>query len=190
MTLILAAAVPPMLQLVFPPGTASPLTTLPPPPATATTEARQQDIIKYCKAHILSDPMADCFQHCEKKPPTRVLAAAIYCTLEKKYFDERTSRTEITTMFCITTAQLTKAVTGVDYESGPHSSAKKRKTTDAAQATPSKVAKTTADSTPSTSKTGNPATDKAPATAKPSQSKDDTLSSLSDSDSLPEVPFK
>ena len=31
-------------------------------------------------------------------------------------------------MFQITTAQLTKAVTGVDYESGPHPYTKKRKT--------------------------------------------------------------
>ena len=93
--------------------------------------------------------MADCFQDCEKKSPTRVLATAIYCTLEKKYFDERTPRAEIATMFCVTTAQLTKAVMGVDYELGLHSSVKKRKTTDATQAMPSKVAKTTADSTPS-----------------------------------------
>ena len=177
MTLILAAAIPLMLQLALPPGTTSPLTTPPPPPATPMTEAGQQDIIKYCKAHILPNPAADCFQDCEKKSPTRVLAAATYCTLEKKYFDEKTPRAEIATMFCITTAQLTKAVTGVDYESGPHSSAKKRKTTAATQAMPSKVAKTTA-------------ADKAPAMAEPSQSKDDTLSMPSDSDSLPEVPFK
>ena len=39
MTLILAAAVPPMLQLVLPPGTTSPLTTPLPPPATVMTEA-------------------------------------------------------------------------------------------------------------------------------------------------------
>ena len=161
--------------------------------------------------------MADCFHDCERRSPTRVLATAIYCTLEKKYFDERTPRAEIATMFCVTTTQLTKAVTGVDYKSGPHSSMKKRKTTDAAQTTPSKVAKTTADSTPFTSKTGNPAINNAPAPAKPSQSKKghevteslrniqgynktiptdsatqqyDTLSSSSDSDSLPEVPFK
>ena len=94
--------------------------------------------------------MADCFQDCEKKSPTQVLATAIYCTLEKKYFDERTPGAEIATMFCITTAQFTKAVPGVDYESGLHSSAKKRKTTDAAQTMPSKLTKTTADSTPST----------------------------------------
>ena len=115
--------------------------------------------------------MADRFHDCEKRSPTRVLAAAIYCTLEKKYFDERTPRAEITTMFCVTTAQLTKAVIEVDYESGLHSSAKKRKTTDAAQTTPSKVTKTTADSTPSTSKTGNPAMNNALAPAKPSQSR-------------------
>ena len=39
MTLILAAAIPPALQLVLPPGTTSPLSTPPPPPATPTTEA-------------------------------------------------------------------------------------------------------------------------------------------------------
>ena len=47
-------------------------------------------------------------------------------------------------MFCVTTAQLTKAVMGVDYESEPHASVKRRKTTDATQATPSKVTKITA----------------------------------------------
>ena len=52
MTLILAAAVPPTLQLVLPPGTTSPLATPLPPPATATTEAGLQDIIKYCKTHF------------------------------------------------------------------------------------------------------------------------------------------
>ena len=141
----------------------------------------------------------------------------MYCTLQKKYFDERTPSPEIAIMFCVTMAQLTKAVTGVDYESGLQSSAKKRKTTDAAQTTPSKVTKTRANSTPSTSKTGHPAMDNAPAPAKPSQSKKghgvteslrniqgynkiiptdsatqqyDTLSSSSNSDSLPEVPFK
>ena len=70
MTLILTAAVPPTLQLVLPPGTTSPLTTPPPPPVTVTTEAGQQDIIKYCKTHILTDPMADCFHDCKKRSPT------------------------------------------------------------------------------------------------------------------------
>ena len=39
MTLILAAAVPPTIQIVLPSGSASPLSTPPPPPTTATTEA-------------------------------------------------------------------------------------------------------------------------------------------------------
>ena len=39
MTLILAAAVPPTIQLVLPPGTTSPLSTPPPPPTTVATEA-------------------------------------------------------------------------------------------------------------------------------------------------------
>ena len=63
--------------------------------------------------NILPDPAVDCFDKCDKKAPTRVLAAAIFCTLERKYFDERTPRAEIATMFQITTAQLTKAVTGL-----------------------------------------------------------------------------
>ena len=53
-------------------------------------------------------------------------------------------------MFSITTAQLTKAVTGVDYESGPHQTKRKRRT-DVDSTTPSKVAKTSTDATPSTS---------------------------------------
>ena len=39
MTLVLAAAVPPTIQIVLPPGSASPLSTSPPPPTTAATEA-------------------------------------------------------------------------------------------------------------------------------------------------------
>ena len=82
MTLILAAAVPPTIQLVLPPGTASPLSTPPPPPTTVATEAGRQDVIRYCKKNILPDPAADCFDKCDKKAPTRVLAMAIFCTLE------------------------------------------------------------------------------------------------------------
>ena len=128
MTLILAAAVPPTIQIVLPPGSASPLLTPPPPPTTAATEAERQNIIKYCKKNILPDPAANCFAKVDKKAPTRVLAAAIYCTLERKYFDDKSPRAQVAMMFQVTTAQLTKAVTGVDYMSGPHTYIKKRKT--------------------------------------------------------------
>ena len=165
MTLILAAAVPPTIQIVLPPGSASPLSTPPLPPTTAATEAERQDVIKYCKKNLLPDPAADCFDKFDKKAPTRVLAAAIFCTLEQKYFDEKTPRA---TMFQVTTAQLTKAVTGVDYVSGPHPYTKKRKTsaalsTSTAAPTPKSPAETTTSAT-------------AP---KATQEEEDTLSSSS-----------
>ena len=67
LTLILAAAIPPTIQLVLPPGTASPLSTPTPPPTTVATEAGRQDVIRYCKKNILPDPAADCFDKCEKR---------------------------------------------------------------------------------------------------------------------------
>ena len=70
MTLILAAAVPPTIQLVLPPGSASLLSTPPLPPTTVATEAGRQDVIRYCKKNILPDPAMDCFDKCEKKAPT------------------------------------------------------------------------------------------------------------------------
>ena len=115
MTLVLAAAVLPTLQLVLPPGQISPLSTPPPPPReTATTAAGRQEMIKYCKNMILLDPSAAVFKTCEECTPTRVLAAAVFCTLEKHLFDETTPRAEVATSFCIT------AVTGIDYRSGSH----------------------------------------------------------------------
>ena len=104
---------------------------------------------------------------------------------------------------------------GVDYESGPHQT--KRKRTDADSTTPSKVTKTSTYATPSTSHKASSATttkvettkaveghdvnetrhhttkqDKATPTQHQAE-QEDTLtsssSSLSDSESLPEVPF-
>ena len=106
LTLVLVAAVPPTLQLVLPPGQISPLSTPPPPPKTATTVAGRQEMIKYCKNMILPDPSADVFKKCEERTPTRVLAAAVFCTLEKHLFDETTPRAEVATSFCITVARV------------------------------------------------------------------------------------
>ena len=184
MTLILVAAVPPTLQLSLPIGTVSPLSTPPLLPATITTCEGRPDIMMFCKSQILPDPKADRFLKHKRKSPTRVLAAALYVVLERKYFEERTSRSDIASMFSITTAQLTKAVMGVDYESGPHQTKRKRRT-DADSTTPSKVAKTSTDATPSTSRKGSSA-----ATTQAEQ--EDMLtssSSLSDLENLPEVPF-
>ena len=49
-----------------------------------------------------------------------MLAAAIYCQLEKHYFDETHSRSVVAALFRCNTSQLSKAITGVDYKSGPH----------------------------------------------------------------------
>ena len=216
MTLILAATVPPTLQLSLPIWTILPLSTPPPPPATNTTHEGCHDIMMFCKSQILPDQKAKGFLKHEKKSPTHVLAAALYVVLERKYFEERTSRPDIASMFSVTTAQLTKAVTGVDYESGPRQTKRKRRT-DANSTTPSKVAKTSTDATPSTSHKDSSATTAEAKTTKtvggqsvtetlhhmtkhdkivptqPQAEQEDTLmssSSSSDLESIPEVPFK
>ena len=184
MILILAAAVPPTLQLSLPVGTVSPLSAPPPQPATIMTCEGRHDIVMFCKSQILPDPKANGFLKHERKLQTHVLAATLYIVLERKYFEERTSRSDIALVFSLTTAQLTKAVMGVVYESGPHQTKQKRKT-DADSTTPSKVAKTSTDATPSTSRK-----DSSAVTTQVEQ--EDTLtssSSSSDSEILPEVPF-
>ena len=90
LTLVLAAAVPPTLQLVLPPGVVSPLSTPPPPPKTATTAVGKLEMLKYCKTKILPQSTDEVFKKCEARTPVRVLAAAIFCTLEKHLFDEAT----------------------------------------------------------------------------------------------------
>ena len=186
MTLILAAVVPPTLQLSLPTGTVSPLSAPPPPPQPATTTTREGhcDIVMFCKSQILPDPKANGFLKHERKSPTCVLAAALYVVLERKYFEEKTLRSDIASMFSVTTAQLTKAVTGVDYKSGPHQTKQKKKT-DADSTTLSKVPKRSTDATPSTSRK-----DSSKFTTQVEQ--EDTLTSLSflsDSMILPEVSF-
>ena len=156
LTLVLAAAVLPTLQLVLPPGQVSPLSVPPPPPTTATTAASRQDMIKYCKNMILLDPAADTFKECDEHTPTRVLAAAVFCTLEKHLFNETMPRAEVASLFCIMATQLHKAVTGVDYQSGahPYKGKGKRKATYTDSTTPTKLKKTDAGSSPAPSTSG------------------------------------
>ena len=134
LTLILAAAVPPTLQLILPPGQTLPLVAPPPPPKTSTAPSDRRELIQSCKHKILPNPSHSIFNSCDARTPTRVLAAAVFCTLEKHLFDKTTPRAEVASRFCVTPAQLHKAVTGVDYKSGKHVYKKKRKAT--SQATP------------------------------------------------------
>ena len=102
-------------------------------------------------------------------------------------------------------AQLHKAVTGVDYQSGLHPYKGKRKATDTDTPTPTKLQKTGAGLAPAPSTSGNTLSEDAPAkrttrkleTGHPltlslqagETPSEDTLSSSS-SEELPEVPFK
>ena len=99
LTLILAVAVPPTLQLILLPGQILPLSTPPPPPKTSTTLTGRQELIKHCKSKILPDPSAAAFETCEARTPTRVLAAAIFSTLERHFFDSTTAHAELASNF-------------------------------------------------------------------------------------------
>ena len=178
LTLILAAAVQPTLQLIVPPGMVSPLSPPPPPPETSTTPVGKQALIDYCKSQVLPDPKAACIQKCDKQTLTRVLTAAIFYYLENHLFDEATSRADIANAFSVTTAQLHKAITGIDYKSGPHHYKWKTPADDEKASTSAKHPKND-DTTPSTS-------GKTEQTAGTLSS--NTLSSSSSS-SLPDVPL-
>ena len=150
------------------------VSTPPPPPETSTTPTGRQEMIQYCKRQILPDHLAAAFEDCEPRTPTRVLAAAIFSTLEKHLFDSTTPRAEVAANFSITAAQLHKAITGVDYKSGAHTYKKKKRITTETVTTMSTVKKTT----PGPSRVSKEAlsTEQIPA--------EDTLASSSDSDSL------
>ena len=152
LTIILAAAVQPNLQLVLPPGQVSPLLAPPPTPKTSSTPADRKELIQFCKNAILPDPSHSAFDKFEERTPTRVLAAAVYCMLEKHLFNDTTPRADVASKFRVTAAQLHKAIMGIDYKSGPHTYKKRRKdvvpdvstsqTQEARPSTSSKVQKT------------------------------------------------
>ena len=101
LTLVLATAVPPTLQLVLPPRKISPSSAPPPPLTTATMVAGRQDMIKYWKNMILPDPASDAFKECDEHTPTWVLAAAVFCMLEKHLFDETMPRARLLAFFIL-----------------------------------------------------------------------------------------
>ena len=68
--------------------------------------------------------------------------------------NETTPRVEVASHFCITAAQLHKAVTGVDYQSGPHPYKGKWKATDTDSTTPTKLQKIDAGPSPVPSTSG------------------------------------
>ena len=69
---------------------------------------------------MLPNPDAPALQECNKNTATQVLAAAIYSKLEHKFFDDTHSRINVVTACRCNVSQLTKALTGIEYASGPH----------------------------------------------------------------------
>ena len=119
-TMLLTAVAMPTIQVIVPGELLSPLTAPPPPQSPASTALGRSEIIKYTKLKVLPNPDATALTTCDENSATRVLAAAVYCTLEHLFFDDTLSCIDISTAFCCNVSQLTKAITGVDYKGGPH----------------------------------------------------------------------
>ena len=118
-TLLLTATMTPAIQLVVPGQLISLLSKPPPPQPESSTAAGRLEIMNFTKMQVLPDPDSDALTNCDDNSATRVLAAAIYCQLERHYFDETRSRIDVATLFHCNTSQLSKAVMGVNYKSGP-----------------------------------------------------------------------
>ena len=118
--LLLTAATAPTIQIIVPPKMTSPVVAPPLPSPQATMALRHTAIVDATKLKVLPNPEAQCLQECDSNTPTRVLAAAIYVKLERKFFDNTHSRIDLATAFKCNVSQLTKALTGVEYYSGPH----------------------------------------------------------------------
>ena len=119
-TLLLTTTATPAIQLVVPGQMISPLSKPPPPQPESSTAVGCLEIMKFTKMQVLPDPDSDALSKCDNNSATRVLAVAVYCQLERHYFDETHSRMDIAMLFHCNSSQLAKAITGVDYKSGPH----------------------------------------------------------------------
>ena len=181
-TMMLTAAVMPMIQVVIPGNLVSPVAAPPPPQAAASTALGRSEIVTYMKLKVLPNPDSPELTAADKNSATHVLAAAIYLKGEHLFFDETLSRMDVATVFHCNLSQLTKAMTGVNYKGGLHhykpkpKIARKRNcnSTDP-NPDPAKKAKTK-QGRPSTPKQADPVTQK-PGTVV----KEDTLSSSSSS---------
>ena len=125
-TMILVASAMPTIQVVVPGQMLAPLTTPQLHQAETSTAIARAELIKFTKSQVLPDPYSPELVEADKNSATRVLAAAVFLKIEKLYFDDTTSRMDASTLFGCKVSQLTKAITGVDYKSGPHHYVPKR----------------------------------------------------------------
>ena len=119
-TMLLAASAMPTIQVVVPGQLITPLS----PPQIHQTETSTAvghvELIKHTKSQILPDPYSSELSEENENSATRVLAAAVFLKIEKVYFDDITSRMDASRLFHCKVSQLTKAITGIEYKSGPH----------------------------------------------------------------------
>ena len=120
MTMLLCAATLPAIQIVIPGQLLSPLATPPPLQSAASTTLGKRDIINYTKQLVFPNPNAPELLPCDRNLATCVLAAATYCKLEHRFFEETQSQADVATAFKCNTSQVTKVITGIIYKSGPH----------------------------------------------------------------------
>ena len=90
-TLLLTATITPSIQLIVPGQMISPLSTPPPPKQESSTAVGRIKIMNFMKCKVLPNPDSESLMACDDNSATRMLAAAIYCQLEKHYFDETRS---------------------------------------------------------------------------------------------------
>ena len=149
-------------------------------PACPSSTPGWSDIIKKTKLRLLPNPNSPALAPCDSNSATRVLAAAVFSKLERHYFDEMMSCVDIASEFKCNVSQLSKALTGVDYASGPHHYKPKEKKTATKRTS-------AADSNPEPGKrtSGVPEKSEAETTPKSPAVQGDTLSSSSFSDELP-----
>ena len=118
-TLLWTAAMALTIQIIVPPNMTSPVVAPPLPPPQAATPLGHTVIVNAMKLKVLPNPDAQCLHECDKNTPTRVLAAAIYAKLERKFFDSTHSRIDLATAFRCNVSQLTKAVTSTKVKPKP-----------------------------------------------------------------------
>ena len=131
-TMLLVASAMPMIQVVVPGQMVGPLTTPSFHQTETSTAIRCAELIKFTKSQVLPNPHSPELAEADKNSATRVLAAVVFLKVGKLYFDDTTSHMDASTLFGCKVSQLTKAITGVDYKSGPHHYVPKKQKTSAA----------------------------------------------------------
>ena len=117
---VINGAVRPLVQLNVPKGFLNPIEDK---KALTTEEEKKEKVRKT----VLPIPDATCLKHEPQNGPTRILTAAVWLKLSRKYFNEGTAK-EACEQFLVRVKQLSRVLTGRKYLGGTQ--ARKHKATD------------------------------------------------------------